>query len=402
MAAGPDASLGGMRRLLLLVSSLVLVDTMLYAALTPMLPRFAHDLHLSKGGAGTLVAAYAAGALVAGLPAGRATVRFGPRRAVLAGLALMGLASVAFAFAGDYSTLLGARVFQGAGSAFTWAGAFAWLLHAAGERRGELIGKAMGAAVVGGLLGPVIGAAGDLAGRGPVFAALATLELGLAVVTLRVEAPPSQPSRATLGGALRNPRLLTGLAIMTTASLLFGVLAVLAPLRLAAAGWGAVAIGAMWLVSAALEAVESAPLGRLSDRLGAMVPIRYALLGSLLVSLALAGGTGAVVYAVIVVIAGAAYGALFTPAFALISEGAEHAGLAQGVAFGLMNGAWAAGAMLGPSAGGAIAQATGDTVPFVLAGALCLGALLAIRTVSPARFAPAGLAPRTSGRRPAD
>ena len=388
-----------MRRLLLLVSSLVLVDTMLYAALTPMLPRFAHDLHLSKGGAGTLVAAYAAGALIAGMPAGRATVRFGPRRAVLAGLSLMGLASVAFAFVNGYPTLLAARAFQGAGSAFTWAGSFAWLLHAAGARRGELIGKAMGAAVVGALLGPVVGAAADLAGRGAIFATLAALELGLAFMTLRVSAPAAQLSQTTLAGALRNPRLRAGLAIMTIASLLFGVLDVLAPLRLAAAGWGAVAIGGMWLLSAAFEAWQSPLIGRLSDRLGAMTPIRYGLLAGLLVSLALAGGTGAAIYAVLVVIAGAAYGALFTPSFALISEGAEHAGLAQGIAFGLMNGAWAAGAMLGPAAGGAVAAATGDTVPFLLAGGLCLGALLAIRTATPATFAPMPLGAPAAGER---
>ena len=59
-----------MRRLVLLVAALVFVDTMLYAALTPLLPHFAHELGLSKSRAGVLVAAYAAGALVAGL-AGR-------------------------------------------------------------------------------------------------------------------------------------------------------------------------------------------------------------------------------------------------------------------------------------------------------------------------------------------
>ena len=53
-----------MRRLLLLVSALVLVDTMLYAALTPLLPHYAERFGLSKQGAGALVAAYAIGALV--------------------------------------------------------------------------------------------------------------------------------------------------------------------------------------------------------------------------------------------------------------------------------------------------------------------------------------------------
>ena len=70
---------------------------------------------------------------------------------------------------------------------------------------------------------------------------------------------------------------------------------------------------------------------------------------------------------------------LFTTAFALLADGAEESGLAQGMGFGLMNVAWALGAVLGPAAGGAIASATGDWIPFVLAATLCtavLGTLL--------------------------
>jgi MFS family permease len=391
-----------MRRLLLLVSVLVLVDTMLYAALTPMLPRFARELHLSKAGAGTLVAAYAAGALLAGLPAGRAAVRFGPRRAVLGGLALMCLASLGFAVADSYPALLIARICQGTASALTWAGSFAWLLEAAGERRGELIGKAMGAAVVGSLLGPVVGSAAEVAGRATIFSALAAVALVLALATLRHEPPaPIAGSRTTLARAIRHPRLAGGLAIMAIASLLFGGLDVLAPLRLGEAGWGAVAIGAVWLLSAGLEASESPVVGRLSDRLSATVPIRYGLLASLLVSLALATDPGALLYAGLVVLAGVAFGALFTPSFTLISEGAELARLPQGIAFGMMNGAWAAGAMIGPAAGGAIASATGDSVPFLLAAAICAGGLVAMRAGARSGLSRStALGPHPAGERP--
>jgi len=152
-------SVAVMRRLLLLVAVLVGVDTMLYAALTPLLPHFAHEFGLSKSRAGVLVAAYAAGALAGGLPGGVAAARLGARRAVLIGLTLMGLASLGFAFAGGFWTLFAARFVQGGGSGFTWAGALAWLLAVAPrERRGELLGGALGAAVFGALLGPVIGA----------------------------------------------------------------------------------------------------------------------------------------------------------------------------------------------------------------------------------------------------
>src|SRR5438270_150491 len=69
---------GPMRRLLLLVSVLVFADTMLYAALTPLLPHFAHALHLAKSQAGALVAAYAIGALIGAVPGGLAAVCMAP------------------------------------------------------------------------------------------------------------------------------------------------------------------------------------------------------------------------------------------------------------------------------------------------------------------------------------
>src|SRR5258707_14406041 len=119
-----------MRRLLLLVSALVFVDTMLFAALTPLLPHFAHTFGLSKVRAGVLVAAYAAGALAGGLPGGAAAARLGPRRAVLFGLAGVGLARIGFAVAGSFWGLFAAPLLQGLGRAVTLAGAFAWPVSA--------------------------------------------------------------------------------------------------------------------------------------------------------------------------------------------------------------------------------------------------------------------------------
>jgi MFS family permease len=363
-----------MRRLLFLVSVLVFVDTMLYAALTPLLPHLVH----SKSRAGVLVAAYATGALVGGIPGGVAAVRLGARRAVLVGLTGMGLASVGFAFAGSYGALFASRLLQGLGSGFTWAGAFAWLLSAAPrERRGALIGTAMGAATFGALFGPVVGAAAALLGRAAVFTALAGLAIVLGAMALRTTAVPDEPlpSVASIVAALRHRRFVAGLALMSLPSLLFGVLATLAPLHLSHAGWGAAAIGSIWLAGAALESVQAPLTGRFSDRRGLLLPTRVALVGSVVCSVGLAFGFRPAIYAPLVVIAAMAYGTLFTPAFILLSEGAEQVGLAQGMAFGLMNAAWALGAVVGPAAGGAIASATGDSVSYLLAAAACLAAL---------------------------
>jgi predicted MFS family arabinose efflux permease len=56
------------KRLPLLVGAIVIVDTMFYAALTPLLPHYALELGLSKASAGVLAGAYAFGALAGGIP----------------------------------------------------------------------------------------------------------------------------------------------------------------------------------------------------------------------------------------------------------------------------------------------------------------------------------------------
>ena len=297
----------------------------------------------------------------------------------------MGLASVGFALAGGFWTLFAARLLQGAGQR----------VHVGGRVRAgcspprratgaaQLIGSAMGAAIFGALFGPVIGAAAALAGR-DVDLLRARRARGRARRRGRcgsTAAPPGeQPSAAALVRAFRDRQFAGGLALMALPSLLFGVLSVLGPLHLSNAGWGAAAIGGVWLVGAALEAVQAPLIGRLIDR------ARPAAAGARLAR----GGRGArrsgsrptrgrSSTCRSIVLAAMSYGVLFTPAFALIADGAEHVGLAQGMAFGFMNAAWAVGAVIGPAAGGAIAGATGDWIPFVLAAALCASALAVAR-----------------------
>jgi MFS family permease len=143
------------RRLLLLASTVVLVDTSFYAAITPLLPELTDQYGLSKAGAGLLAAAYPAGTFAGGLPGGLLAARWGVKPTVLLGLALMVVSSIGFAFANSVVMLDIARFVQGLGGAASWAGAMAWLAAAAPrDQRGQMIGSAMGAAIAGALLGP--------------------------------------------------------------------------------------------------------------------------------------------------------------------------------------------------------------------------------------------------------
>jgi MFS family permease len=379
------------RRLLFLLSTVIFVDVMLFTALTPLIPSYSEEFDLSKTGAGVLVGAFGAGAIIGGIVGGIAAARLGPKRAVVAGLVLLGLASVAFALADTAPTLVAARFIQGLSSTITWAGALAWLaVTAPRERRGEVIGTAFGAAIFGAVLGPLFGGVAEIVGTRPSFGAVAVVAFACAgIATVPRAAPPEVISTQGLARALRDTRFLGGLWLNTLPAFLFGMLVVLGPLALDAGGWSALAIALVFFVSGLFEAALSPFIGRATDRRGRLLPIRIALAASIVVAAALAAAREPLAIALLVGAAALAFSGFYTPGMALTSHRADAAGLAQGLAFGIMNSAWALGEMTGPVLGGALGSAFGDTVPYLVGAALCGLTLIATqRVVSSQRARP--------------
>src|SRR6476646_6862284 len=124
-----------MRRLLWLASVMIFFDVAFFAAIAPLLPDYVDELGLSKAEAGILSASYAAGTLLASLPAGLVASRVGPRRTVIAGLLLLGVTSVVFGFAEQIVLLDVTRFVQGVAGALIWSGALTWLVTTAPEDR---------------------------------------------------------------------------------------------------------------------------------------------------------------------------------------------------------------------------------------------------------------------------
>ena len=363
-----------MRRLLTFVCVVVFVDTLFYAAITPILPELTDRFGLTKSQAGVLAAAYPAGTFAGALPGGWLAARVGVRPTVLLGLGLLVVSSAVFAFGDSILVLDVARFVQGVGGAASWAGALGWLIGSAPrERRGQYIGTALAAAVAGALFGPVLGAGAGALGQEPVFGGVAVLGLGMIAWALRMRAaqPEGDSRLRTLVGSLGDRRVAAGMWLTTLPGVLFGTVAVLAPLRLDDLGAGAAAIAAAFLIAAAFEAAIAPLIGRLSDRRGRLVPSVVGVTGGGLVMAALPWPTSAWTLGVLVVFAGPLIGMLYTPAMAMLSDGAETAGVAQGFAFALVNLAWATGQTAGAAGSARLADAAGDRVPYLVLAGVC-------------------------------
>jgi MFS family permease len=313
--------------------------------------------------------------------------RAGVRPTVLFGLGLMVVSSLGFAFGDTIVVLDVSRVVQGIGGACSWAGALGWLLGAAPrDRRGQYIGTALAAAVAGALFGPVLGAAAGALGQEPVFGAVAVVGVGLMALALQMEAeePEGDARLSTLLGSLSDRRVAAGMWLTTLPGLLFGTVAVLGPLRLDELGAGATAIAAAFLAAAAIEAIVAPMIGRLSDRRGRFLPSLIGVAGGGLIMLLLPWPESSWGLGVLIVLAGPSIGLLYTPAMAMLSDGADHAGVSQGFAFALVNLAWATGQTAGAAGSARLADATDDHVPYLVLAVVCaitLGGLLRRRAV---------------------
>ena len=371
-----------MRRVFPFVCAAVLVDTMFFAAITPLLPSYQDELGLSKTAAGLLSAAYPAGTLVASLPAGWLAGRIGAKATAVTGLALIAATSVAFGHAETIGLLDAARFVQGVGGACTWAGALAWLMGVTPpDRRGQAIGSALGAALFGVLLGPVIGGAATETSPELVFSGVGVVATAMLVWAVVIPGSDAhhRSSWRDLGTALGSRSLQTAIWLFLLPALCIGAIDVLVPLRLDDLGARGLTIGALFVAAAAIEAVLNPVMGRQSDARGRLPLIRVGLVGTGLTALTLPAAGTVWLLGGLLLLAVTWLSFFWAPAAAMLSDASDALRLDQGFAFGIMNLAWAAGQVAGGAAGGALADLTSDAVPYAILSLLCLVTLVLAR-----------------------
>ncbi|MBU8545940.1 MULTISPECIES: MFS transporter [Roseomonadaceae] len=253
------------------------------------------EFGLGLAGAALLVSLFALMAALGGLAIGLAAARIGPRRALLAGLALGALAAVGAALAPNTALLLLARVVEGAGFLLLAVAAPGLIAASvAAQDRGlamGLWGTYMPAGIALGLLSaPLVEAAGWR------FAWM-TLALLLGAATLScwtlvpragaATAPTGAPIQAQLRALVAARAPLRIAAVFATYNVMYFGIAAFLPARLESLGAGTGGAGAAAAVAALANAGGNLVSGLLMGR--GVAPDRLVVVGALGMAVMAAG-----------------------------------------------------------------------------------------------------------------
>jgi DHA1 family solute carrier family 18 vesicular amine transporter 1/2 len=267
------------RRITIAVGLTMLVESTLYQAVVPLLPSYADRFHLSKAGAGLVLAAYPLPTPIIGLLSGLVTPRFGGRRMALAGSTLLTVSTIAFAVAPNVVVLDLARALQGCAAGITWAASMAWLsANTPSDRLPRESGIVMGLFSTGAVIGPGVGSFAHATSPLLAFSCLA----GVAALTipLVLRAPAGRtiaPERSfvrSIGSVLRNRLVLAAIILSVIDPVSLGAIDLLVPRGLHAHGVPTWHIGAALMIGAAFGAISGPLAGRRAQRIG---PLRVGL-----------------------------------------------------------------------------------------------------------------------------
>jgi MFS family permease len=281
----------------------------------PILPAIATQLHASPSQVELLFTSYFAVTGAAMLVTGFVSSRIGPKRTMLAGLALVVVFSALAGASGSVGEIVGFRAGWGLGNALFIATALSVIIGAAsGGVSGAIIlyEAALGLGIASGpLLGGLLG---GISWRGPFFGTAALMAIGFVAIIVLLDATP-RPARKT---SLLDPlKALRHREIRHTALIAlfynFGFFTLLAytpfPLHMGAHQLGLVFFG--WGLALAVTSVLLAPV--VKHRFGTTQTLGFALAGfaAILVAMA-AGASSPSVLVAGVIVAGAFLGVINT------------------------------------------------------------------------------------------
>jgi MFS family permease len=382
-------------RRLLPIYALIFVAEVLLQAFVPLTPTFTDRFSLTKVEAGALLAAASLSSVVVSIPIGLLADRIGARRVTVAATVLLAVSAIGQGLAGGFWLLFVSRATFGVAFGMIWTAGLAWLSDATPARqRAGALAACMTVAGAGAVAGPTFaGVLADHFGVATPFVIAALAAVAIGTVLLRIEpGQAAEHERTDLLAAARAARhdrwILGGVSIMAFAGIVASAVNLLVPLRLGENGLSASSIGLAFSAAACVFTILSAGLARLGSRAVSAKAAGAAVLflGGALVLPIVSSSTPALVG--FILLRTPAFAVLFTIVYPLGAAGAHRAGIGRGAVMAFLNVAWGVATLVGPLAGGALAQTFGERFTYALLAGSCLVAGVFILGALARRAAP--------------
>jgi MFS family permease len=315
--------------------------------------------------------------------------RVGRKVPLVAGMAALTASTLLFAYADSFTSLMAARLVQGAADAVAWGVGFALIADLYGPaERGRVMGFVMAGSNTGFMIGPSLG--GWLYERGGIelpflataaLAALATLGFALMPRAKERTAREHVPLAVVLGGPAVRACVLAVILGASTLAMLEPVVS----LWLAdAMGLNPARVGLLFGVAAVASVVLHPVYGRLADTWGArrLMLVGLVATGVFLPVLSRAWSFESAV--VLYVIQAAAMSLIVTPSLAYLAEAISVVGVSSfGIAYGVYNFSWGVGLLAGPAVGGFLYDTVGFTSLTLLWAPAVIGLTFVIARTTP-------------------
>lgn len=344
--------------------SLGALDAAGYSVIGPVAPAISEATGAGPALIGVLVASFPFG-IVIGFPlAGRAVRARGPKVVVATSLGVIAVGSLGFVAGDGLPAYLASRFLMGIGSGGLWIGIALDTLERWPGQGYLCMSRILAAYSVGGLLGPALGAIGGI--RGPFTAYLALVFVAIPLVFV-MEAPAGRLELRADRASLRLPGFRLAAVGILFAVLGLGVAEGVLPLHFADR-LSQPQIGALFVGMSAAVAVAATAAARFAPRRALAVS-----LGCVVIGIGLAGASEAVpVWVGSLVVAGVGIGAGNTGSIGVLLETVSSERIVTAMVVWSQIGI--AGYLVGPLAGGALAESLGfSAVGLVpLAGAAVL------------------------------
>jgi DHA1 family solute carrier family 18 vesicular amine transporter 1/2 len=375
------------RRITIAVGLTMLVESTLYQAVVPLLPTYSDRFHLSKTGAGLVLAAYPLPTPVIGLLSGLVTPRIGGRRMALAGSALLTVSTLAFALAPNAVVLDLARALQGTAAGVTWAASMAWLsANTPRDRLPRESGIVMGLFSTGAVIGPGVGSFAHATSPLLAFTCLAgvaalTVPLVLRAPVGRTIAPEHSYIRS-IGSVLRNRLVLAAIILSVIDPVSLGAIDLLVPRHLHSHGVATWHIGAALMIGAAFGAISGPLAGRRAQRIGPLrvgagAAIALAIMPALLIT-----GLSDSAQLLLLVAVAPAFTIMATAMYPLSTRGADERGVSHGVVNGVLSVTWATAFAIGSLTTGILADRHGDATTYAIVAVVCASLLATLGIIA--------------------